>query len=96
MKLITPQKKQIDWEAVQADYQAGQLSIRTIAHKFEISHTLVQRKAKKLSWYRDKTQEIRNKTKAALHCFQNGVSKSVSTLTPEQVEKAVQTNRESR
>lgn len=90
------ERKQIDWEAVEKEYCLGQKTNRTIAEEYGCSHTAVQKRAKKEGWVQDKTAEIRDKTNAALVGFQDEVSKEVSrkvsTVTPEQIDVAVQSN----
>ncbi len=52
-------KKGIDWEAIEREYKAGQLSIREIARQYDVSPALIVRKAKKQEWKRDLTEQIR-------------------------------------
>ena len=54
-------KKKIDWERIEADYRAGFFSVREIAAKNKISHTLINRKAKDLGWERDLNAKIKAK-----------------------------------
>jgi hypothetical protein len=85
-------KKTHDWESIEKEYRLGQTSIRIIATKFGISHTAINKKIKKENWVQNKSTEVLEKTKAGLIGFQEGVSKPVSNPTPEDIEKAVQTN----
>jgi hypothetical protein len=55
-------KKQIDWEAIEREYRAGQLSIREIARQNDISDASIRKKAKKEGWERDLSEKIRQKT----------------------------------
>lgn len=57
----TPQRKQIDWEAIQREYRAGILSVREIARRHEISDNLIRRRAKRFpkQWQRDLTNRVR-------------------------------------
>lgn len=85
-------RKQIDWEAIEKEYRLGQKSTRTLANEHNISHTVINRKAKAQGWVQDKSKEIREKTNAALTSFHDNVSSNVSTPTREDIEVAVQTN----
>ena len=55
-----------DWEAIERDYRAGQLSIRHLAAKHGIPESTVRSKAKSLGWERDLTEEVRTATRAKL------------------------------
>jgi len=58
-------RKKIDWESIEKEYRAGQLSIREISRKFNCAESGIRNKAKKLNWQRDLTKrvqdEVRNK-----------------------------------
>jgi prophage DNA circulation protein len=85
-------RAQIDWDAIEKEYCLGQKTTRTIGHQFGVSHVSVIRKAKKEGWVQDKTKEIQAKTNAGLASYQEGVTKKSTTLTKDDIEKAVQTN----
>lgn len=55
-----------DWEAIERDYRAGQLSIRHLATKHDIPESTVRSKAKAEGWQRDLTEDVRAATKAKL------------------------------
>ena len=55
-----------DWEAIERDYRAGQLSIRHLAAKHGIPESTVRSKAKSLGWQRDLTEDVRAATRAKL------------------------------
>lgn len=55
-----------DWEAIERDYRAGQLSIRHLAAKHEVPESTVRSKARTLGWQRDLTDEVRAATRAKL------------------------------
>ena len=75
-------RKEIDWEAIELAYRAGVLSTREIAAKFEVSHTLINRKAKAGQWDRDLSAKIMAKAEAIVS--KQGVSTEVSTETEQQ------------
>ena len=47
-------KPGIDWEAVEREYRAGQLSNRMIAEKHGISDTAIRKRAKRDGWERER------------------------------------------
>lgn len=47
-------KPAIDWEAVEREYRAGQLSNRMIAEKHGISDTAIRKRAKRDGWERER------------------------------------------
>lgn len=59
-------REQIDWEAVERDYRLGQLSVREIARRHEIEASTITRRAKKESWVRDFSEEVKARTRAGL------------------------------
>jgi len=52
-----------DWEAIERDYYAGQLSIREIARQYGCSDTAIRKKAKEKGWSRNLTKKVRNKVR---------------------------------
>lgn len=58
--------KQPDWEAIEAAFRAGSLSIRTIADQHGISDTAIRSRAKKHGWQRDLSEQVRQTTKSKL------------------------------
>lgn len=85
-------QRTIDWEGIEKEYRLGQKTVRAIASEFNISHTAINKKAKKEKWVQDKSKEIREKTNAGLASFHSGVSSQVSTPTKADIEEAVRTN----
>ncbi len=75
----------IDWEAVQKDFRLGQLTLRQIAKNHNVSASAISRKAEKDHWVQDLSEEVKERTRAAL------LSNATQSNT-EAVETAVQTN----
>lgn len=76
-----------DWEAIERQYRLGAKSMRMLATEFGVNVSSISRRAKKYGWVQDKTQEVRQRTKAALVAQQGR-----NTPTREDVEAQVQTN----
>ena len=51
-------RKIIDWETIEAEYRAGQLSIREIARQNNCSAPAILKKAKLNGWKRDLTKKV--------------------------------------
>lgn len=58
--------KDIDWEAIEREYRAGQLSIAHIAREFGISRPAIDKRAKKHGWTRNLAQVVRNEIESKL------------------------------
>lgn len=52
-------KKATDWEAIEREYRAGQLSVREIGLQHEVSHTAINKRAKAEGWTRDLAKAVR-------------------------------------
>lgn len=57
-------RSDIDWEMIERDYRIGQLTIRMMEEKYRIDKTTISRRAKKDSWSRDLTEQVRLATQA--------------------------------
>lgn len=55
-----------NWESIERDFRAGQLSIRHLAAKHDVPESTVRSKAKALGWQRDLTEDVRAATRAKL------------------------------
>lgn len=49
----------VDWERIESEYRAGQLSVREIAKIGGISHTAIQKRAKAGGWVQDLTARVK-------------------------------------
>lgn len=63
---MAKKRKQIDWEAVGREVQAGQLSIREIGRQFNVSDKAVRNKIAEKGWTRDLTSKVRQKVRTEL------------------------------
>lgn len=58
--------KQTDWEAIEREYRAGQLSVSEIGRQRDVSHTAINKRAKKDGWTRDLAARVRQEVSARL------------------------------
>ena len=49
----------VDWKAVEKEYRAGQLSVRALCDRFQVSRSVLLSHAAKEGWSRDLTAAIR-------------------------------------
>lgn len=59
-------KFRADWEAIEREYRAGQLSIREIARGHGISETAIRKKAKAGGWKRALADKVRQEVRERL------------------------------
>lgn len=71
-----PNRPVTDWEAIEREYRAGQLSVHEIARQNGISHTAINKKAKILGWKRNLSDRVRKAVKDRL--IADSVSEEVS------------------
>lgn len=89
-KLTKPQAKQqakkpkTDWEAVERDYRASQMTLREIAFKHGCSHGRIVQRAKEKEWSRDLSGAIKQATDAKL------IEASVNSLLTSKANQANQ------
>lgn len=62
-----------DWEAVEREYRTGQLSVREIGRLYGLSHTAINKRARKGGWTQNLAARVRSEVSARL------VSNEVST-----------------
>lgn len=89
-------RNKVDWEAFERDYRCGGMSMRALCEKHGANPGNASRKAKLNGWVQDATQEVRERTRAALITSEtpkdNTVVSQNNAPTREDVEVAVQTN----
>jgi len=56
----------VDWEAVERDYRTAKFTLRELAHKHDITHTTISRRAERQGWTKDLSDAIRQATNAKL------------------------------
>lgn len=79
------EKPKTDWERIEAEYRTGKLSVSEIGRQYGVSHTAINKRAKKEGWIRDLSEKVQKLVSARL------VSEGVSAATiSETVEKAAE------
>lgn len=71
-----PKKPRVDWDAVERDYRATQMTLRELEAKHGITNSRIAQKAKAGAWTRDLLPAIRQATDARL--IQAAVSEELS------------------
>lgn len=61
-----PAKPKHDWEAIEREYRAGQLSVSEIARQHGCSHTAINKKAKANHWLRNLVERVRERIETKL------------------------------
>lgn len=61
-----PKQAKPDWEAIEREYRAGQLSVAEIGRQHGISHTAINKRAKRDGWTRDLASKVRREVSARL------------------------------
>lgn len=88
-------KRNIDWEKIEAEYRAGQLSVSEIGRLNSCSHTAINKRAKREGWTRDLAAKVRQEVSARL--VSEGVSATNARETVElAAERDIQLIREHR
>lgn len=59
-------RRGIDWEAIEREYRAGQLSVVEIGRQHSISHTAINKRAKRDGWSRNLAARVRAEVSARL------------------------------
>lgn len=59
-------RSDIDWEKIEREYIAGQLTIRQIAEENGVAHQSITKKAKREGWLRNLDGAIKERTKAKI------------------------------
>ena len=77
--------KQYDWEAVEADYRAGTLSVVTILDKYGMPRATLTSRARREGWQRDLSKQVRKAVaaKVAVKAVQEAVGKTDAQIIEE-------------
>lgn len=59
-------RRKVDWEAVERDYRATQMTLRELGAKHGCDHAAIARKASKCEWKKDLASAVRKATSAKL------------------------------
>ena len=59
-------RKQVDWERVEAEYRAGQLSVVEIGRQSGVTEGAIRKRAKRDNWKRDLSGRVREEIRARL------------------------------
>jgi hypothetical protein len=57
-----------DWDAIEREYRAGQLSIKELARQHKLSDTAIHKRAKAKGWTRDLSGAVRTRVRENLVC----------------------------
>lgn len=82
-------RSDIDWEAINREYVAGQLTIRQIADRHGVAPSAITRKAKALGWERNLGDAIKERTKAKI--AQIDIAHIIEQSAQEDAQKSAQT-----
>lgn len=63
---MTEPRKPIDWEAIEREYRAGQLSLREIGRQYELSEGAIRKRAKAERWERALSDKVRSAVREKL------------------------------
>jgi hypothetical protein len=72
---VTGERKNPDWEAIEREYRAGRLTVVEIGRQYGLSHTAINKRAKRDGWKRNLADRVRKEVSARL------VSEQVSPET---------------
>jgi hypothetical protein len=85
----------LDWESIEREYRAGQLSVVEVGRIHGCSHTAINKRAKRFGWTRDLAERVRQEVSARL--VSDGVSAaSLNEAVAESAARVVQIVREHR
>jgi len=60
------ERKSVDWEAIEREYRAGQLTVVEIGRQHGLSHTAINKRAKRDGWTRNLADKVREEVSARL------------------------------
>jgi hypothetical protein len=74
------ERKSVDWEAIEREYRAGQLTVVEIGRQHGLSHTAINQRAKRDGWTRNLADRVHKEVSARL----------VSEVSPEAERAAIE------
>jgi len=86
---MAKQKANYDWEAIEREYRAGQLSVRQISRSYGTPETSIRAKVQKRNWQRDLTEHVQREVKNRIHSSEDEQPTQApqsEALTPEEQE----------
>src|SRR5580658_7531176 len=60
------ERKSVDWEAIEREYRAGQLTVVEIGRQHGLSHSAINKRAKRDGWTRNLADRVRKEVSARL------------------------------
>jgi nucleotidyltransferase/DNA polymerase involved in DNA repair len=60
------ERKSVDWEAIEREYRAGQLTVVEIGRQHGLSRTAINKRAKRDGWTRNLADRVRKEVSARL------------------------------
>lgn len=64
--VTTTERKQLDWERIEAEYRAGKLSVREVARRNSCSEKAIRKRAKADGWTRNLSTKIDDEVRSKL------------------------------
>lgn len=61
-----PSRAPVDWEAIEREYRAGQLSVREVARQFDLTEGAIRKRAKAEAWSRPLAEKVREAVRERL------------------------------
>lgn len=73
--------RNVDWEAVERDYRTTKMTLRELGSLYNVNHSAIAHKVKKLGWKKDLTEAVRQATSALLieEAVTNAVTNAVNS-----------------
>jgi hypothetical protein len=61
-------RKSIDWESIEREYRAGRLTVAEIGRQHGLSHTAINKRAKRDGWTRNLADAVRMEVSSETEC----------------------------
>lgn len=85
-----------DWEAIEREFRAGQLSVREIGKLYGVSHTAIQKRAKAHEWVQNLTERVKEAVATKLVASEVATATNAKQAVEEAAARVVQVIREHR